>query len=130
MANPSPSINGKSVRHIIGTSTGLASFRTNLQTQYTINSLRALLTTAPGDCPSTSMLVRRALSLYQDYVLKCRDNFSLEQEQATVRQGTRMPNYHPKARRTLRKADRLQRGLDRLRKKMRDQGISTPDQFS
>lgn len=89
-----PVINGRTVRHV-KQSTGTMCLRRNNETDAALHYLRGALTgSTPGDSPSYSMLVRRALAVYRAQIEKQAKVYDLGYEMARVREGTRMPVLH------------------------------------
>lgn len=89
-----PPVNGRTVRNV-KESTGLMTFRRDAATDENLRYLRAELAgVVPGDVPSCSMLVRRALALYRSRVEQLAKVHDLGHEMHRVREGTRLPMIH------------------------------------
>lgn len=84
-------VNGRQVRNV-KESTGNFTIRRDAATDDTLLYLRKELSgTIPGDVPSHSMLVRRALSFYRKEIERLAPVHDLGWEMARVREGTRLP---------------------------------------
>lgn len=89
-------INGRQVRNV-KESVGNLTFRRDAATDDTLLFLRKELSgTLPGDVPSHSMLVRRALALYRKEIERLSQVHDLGYEMNKVREGTRLPILHKK----------------------------------
>ncbi len=87
-------VNGNQVRRIKA-STGNLTLRRDSSCDDCLIYLRGTLAgVIPGDVPSHSMLVRRALQFYRSEVERLAKVHDLGREMARVREGSRLPVIH------------------------------------
>ena len=87
-------VNGRQVLHIKQSIGNLTLRRDSTTDDHLLYLRGALSGVLPGDVPSYSMLVRRALTVYRDQIEKQAKVHDLGYEMHKVREGTRLPVLH------------------------------------